>query len=115
MSSRSLIRPIFYHVVLPPRLPGREDGARMQLELTEELFRRFKEAVRELRNDAGEQLKTKYTAVLSSLEASESVLSGQRMTERSLQPQLGKLEASVPLILHIVQQNAGLLIWRRPR
>jgi len=107
-----VLRSLYHHLVLPPRQPGREDDWKLQLQLVEELLRRFRDAAQELKNYVPAQCADHYDAVIASLLASKAVSSAQAAQQQHLQTAFKALQPSRPLIIHITKQNAGLLVWR---
>ena len=110
--SDSVLRSLYYHLVLPPRQPGREEDWKLQSRLVEELLRRVKDAAQELKNLAPVQYADKYDAITASLLATKAVNTAQASQQQNLQKAFKGFQLPCPLIIHIAQQNAGLLVWK---
>ncbi|KAH8712053.1 hypothetical protein GQ44DRAFT_830197 [Phaeosphaeriaceae sp. PMI808] len=107
-----VLRSLYHHLVLPPRQPGREDDWKLQPRLIEELLRRVKDAAQELKNHASAQCANNYDAIIASLLASKAVNTAHASQQQDLQTAFKDFRLPCPLIIHITQQNAGLLVWR---
>jgi hypothetical protein len=115
LSAEFVLRSLYYHLVLPPRLPDCEDDWNTQAQLVEELLRRFENAAQELKDYALGQCGNKYYSVVASLLASKAVNVGHAAQQQDLQKAFKDLQPFCPLIIYIVQQNAGLLLWKYPQ
>lgn len=99
---------LFYHVVLPPRLPGRQDGQLVDVEHA--LLTRLLLASRAVRDLVDTNFRARWDSVRRSLGISKTVNLGGKLDKGSLLNELRGLQSDEFLILHIAQQNAGLLI-----
>ena len=108
--SISLLTSLFNHLALPLRLPGKHESKIEEIELA--LTVRLLDATRYLRlltgNDASEML----DYIRRSLEVCKLVNANGRLNKSSLLNAFRGLERREVLILHVAQQNAGLLIRR---
>ncbi|PVH96294.1 hypothetical protein DM02DRAFT_687922 [Periconia macrospinosa] len=115
VDSDSVLRSLYYHLVLPPRQPGREDDWTLQPRLVKELLRRVQEAAEELKNHAPAQCANKYDEIIASLLTSKAVNTAHASQQQHLQTAFKDFRLPCPLTIHIPQQNAGLLVWRDQR
>ena len=108
--SISLLTSLFNHLALPLQLPGKHESKIEEIELA--LTIRLLDATRYLRlltgNDASEML----DYIRRSLETCKLVNANGRLNKSSLLNAFRGLERREVLILHVAQQNAGLLIRR---
>lgn len=108
--SISLLTSLFNHLALPLRLPGKHESRIEEIGLA--LTVRLLDATRYLRsltdNDAGEML----DYIRRSLETCKLMNASGRLNKSSLLNAFRGLERKEVLILHVAQQNAGLLIRR---
>lgn len=106
----STLESLFNHVALPPRLPGEHDHKIEEIECA--LTVRLLSASRELRdlmyNDFGDQ----WDSIRRSLQTCKAVNAGGKLNKASLVTEFRSLERKDLLILHVAEQNAGLLIRR---
>lgn len=104
---------LYNHICLPPRLPGVQDANLAAVESA--LLERLHSAAVQLLSQVSEPLHSSYAALQTSLQACRSVHINRRLDRRMLAEELLKLQPDCILILHITEQNAGLLIWRQAR
>jgi hypothetical protein len=102
---------LFNHIVLPPRLPGKQDSQTEDIE--HGLITRVLLASRTVRNLVHIDYRDGWGSVHRSLQACKAANIGSRLDKKSLLTELRGLQSEDILILHIVQQNAGLLIRRQ--
>lgn len=109
-SLTSILESLFNHVALPPRLPGKRDHNIEEIECA--ITVRLLNASRDLRdlmyNDFGDQ----WDSIRRSLQVCKAVNAGGKLNKASLVTAFQKLERKDILILHVAEQNAGLLIRR---
>lgn len=112
VNPESVLRSLYHHLVFPPRQPDREDDWKLQDQLVQELLRRVKEAAQELKDLAPAQCANKYDAIIASLSASKAVNIAHASQQQHLQSAFKDFRLPCPLIIHVTQQNAGLLVWK---
>lgn len=103
----SLIEAVFYHLVLPPKLPRKFDGD--EVALTQNLSKRLLEALASLRL-MGEP--TTWDNLDASLKATGVVNQGSLAGDDLRDCFKSVLKSRITLALHVAQQNAALLIQR---
>lgn len=108
--SPSTLELIFNHVALPPRLPGRHDHRIEEIECA--LTVRLLNASRELRDLMYSDFGDQWDSIRRSLQICKTVNAGGRLNKVSLVTEFQRLERKDLLILHVTEQNAGLLIRR---
>jgi hypothetical protein len=106
--STSMIESVFNHVVLPPRLPGRQEADldNVTLALTQYLV----DASRRMGILLNGQFGSEWDSVRRLLECSRLLNLRGRLDRNSLLTAFRELEVNGLLILHIAEQNAGMLI-----
>jgi hypothetical protein len=109
-SSSVMLDLLFNHIVLPPRLPGKEDGRIEDIE--HGLITRVLLASRTVRDLVDISFRDRWDSIRRSLQACKAVNLGGKLDKKSLLTELRCLQSEDILILHIAQQNAGLLIRR---
>jgi hypothetical protein len=110
VSRSSLLESLVNHIALPPRLPGKVDGNVDQIQHA--LTGRLLDASRTLRDQTNGELSRQWESIRNILHISRTVNAGGKLNKTSLLTQFGRLERKYILILHIAEQNAGLLIRR---
>lgn len=103
----SLIEDVFHHLVLPPKLPRKSDGDKAAL--ADNLGKRLHEALAILRFVGNP---TAWDVLDASLRATRDVNQGFLTGDGLRDAFRAVVESSIWLALHIVQQNAALLIHR---
>lgn len=106
--SYKTLESIFSHVVLPPRLPGKQDD--WIEEVDRELLSRLQEAVKTVKSFSEEEDNSVWDAILKSLQACGLVENDRYINKTALLQALDNLEPCQSIILRIQEQNAGLLI-----
>ena len=109
-SNRPLLECLVNHVALPSRLPGKADSNVDQIQHA--LTSRLQDASRTLRNQMNGESSRQWECVRNILQICTTVNTGGKLNKISLLSQFGRLEHKDLLILHIAEQNAGLLIRR---
>jgi hypothetical protein len=99
---------LFNHLVLPPRLPGKQDNRIEDIE--HELITRALLASRTIRDLVDIDFRDRWDSVRRSLETCRAVNLGGKLDRTLLLKELRSIQSGEVLILHIAQQNAGLLI-----
>ncbi|EOD45616.1 hypothetical protein UCRNP2_7664 [Neofusicoccum parvum UCRNP2] len=105
-----LLEAQFNHIVLPARVPTKRDDNLAALETA--LTDRFVDASRVLRDCAEGDCYFDWDNVRRVLLSVKSINLGGKLDKRSLTLELGRLQYGDLLILHVAEQNAGLLIHR---
>ena len=110
VSRSSLLESLFNHIALPPRLPGKGDGNLNEIQ--DALTNCLLDASRTLRDQTTGELSRQWETIRNILHISKTVNAGGKLDKTSLLTQFRRLERKDLLILHIAEQNAGLLIRR---
>ncbi|KAI1854474.1 hypothetical protein JX266_000592 [Neoarthrinium moseri] len=107
MSSPALLDAVFNHLVLPRKLPGTQD-ARL-LDIQNDLVSRMIRACDCLRNMTNAKFTSTWDDLRESLKLCGMINQGY-LDKAKLKVQFRSLEPNTMLILHVVQQNAALLV-----
>ena len=102
---------VFNHLALPPRVPGREDPGLAQISY--DILERLINATRSMSNLPGNPFSRETECVRRSLQSCQIVNEGGKLTASSLLSVFRSLRVNDVLILHVTEQNAGLLIRRQ--
>jgi hypothetical protein len=102
---------LFNHFVLPPRLPGKQDSRIEDIEHS--LITRVLLASRTMRDLVNIDFRDRWDSVRRSLQTCKVVNLGGKLDKKSLVAEFRSLQSEDILILHVAQQNAGLLIRRQ--
>ena len=106
----SLLESIINHVALPPKLPGQAEENLNEIE--QELVTGLVSASRVLQDAIPTDDFQRWDSTRRMLQTCKELNSGGRLNKSSLLRNFRQLEAGDVLILHIIEQNAGLLIQR---
>lgn len=99
---------VFNHLVLPPQLPGKQD---VDIESSSnDILGRLMQATTTLSKLAGQEQVSVWAAVRESLRRCQYLHASGRLEKESLMSELRHLRRDQPLILHILEQNAALII-----
>ncbi|KAI1434570.1 hypothetical protein GGR50DRAFT_391374 [Xylaria sp. CBS 124048] len=102
-----LLDAVYNHLVLPPRVPGAQDA---DIESVSEcVLARFIHACESIIPLVGSPWSEAYQSVRFSLEACR-VLSSGRLEKSTVRQYLSQLQPGHVLILHVIEQNAALLV-----
>lgn len=101
---------LVHHIALPPRLPGRQDS-RLE-ELDEALTERLYDACCSLRKLPVERFSADWDCIRRILFTCKVVNAGGKLSKESLLTAFQELHGNDLLILHVVEQNAGILVRR---
>lgn len=111
----ALIDALLYHLTLPARLPGSEEYKNIDAEIV----RCFVNTAFKFKQELPAEYKTQYDQVARFLKASQAAttVNGGLSKEILLKEFVNFHAAGLGafLILHIGEQNAGLLIWKRDK
>jgi hypothetical protein len=109
MATMALLESTFNHLVLPPKLPGQRD---IDIEgIERDILIRLKRACDTLGKSTGQQFVETWASVSHSLRVCLNVNTG-RLEKISMMQEFCNLQRNDLLILHVVEQNAALLIRR---
>jgi len=109
-SSSNFLETVFNHVALPPRLPDQHEKSIDQIERA--LADRMLDAVKIVRNFTDGHFSSHWEHTRRILQVCKTVNTGGRLNKTSLLTELRDLQHRDILILHIAEQNAGLLVRR---
>jgi len=109
--NNSLLESLVNHITLPPHLPGKAENRISQVEhaLTDCLL----DASRTIRDLTNDQLSHQWECIRNILQICKVVNAGGKLNKTSLLTEFRRLEHNGYLILHIAEQNVGLLIRRQ--
>lgn len=105
-----LLNALVNHIGLPPRLPGKQEEGIDEIE--DALTVRLLNACRALRDLTEGELSQQWDRTRKILQICKVVNAGGKLDKASLLSEFQALERKDLLILHVTEQNAGLLIRR---
>jgi hypothetical protein len=108
----ALLESVFNHLVLPPKLPGRQDVEKDDIETN--ILTRLIHACDTLSELSDQEFTRTWTSLLKSLRIWSSVNQGH-LEKNSMLHEFNNLQQNDLLILHVVEQNAALIIRRHVR
>lgn len=108
----ALLESLFNHLVLPPKLPGQQDTDTERI--NESILTRLIHACNTLGKLPGQEFAEAWASICHSLRLCLHLHQG-RLEKRSMLYEFCRLQPNHLLILHIVEQNAALLIRRQVR
>ncbi|KAH8689142.1 hypothetical protein BGW36DRAFT_442375 [Talaromyces proteolyticus] len=109
-STGRVLSQIINHIALPPKLPGRrEDNLAF---IDENLAKRLRDSCRILRDYTRDEISHQWDTLCSILQTCRKLNTGGRLENSRLLTEFALLESRHLLILHVTEQNAGLLIRR---
>ena len=108
----SILESIFSHVALPPRLPAKQEGRTDQIRIECALIDRLLDASRTLGVLTSNKFGNQWECIRRLLLTCKVVNAGAKLNKTSLLNEFRILEHKDLLILHVAEQNAGLLIRR---
>lgn len=106
-STNPIMESLINHIVLPPRLPGRDDRNE---KLENGLIDHFITASKAMRDITNDKLSENWDWVRRSLETAKVLNARGKLTKATLLSEFRSLQQNVYLILNIAEQNAALLI-----
>lgn len=109
--SSILLECLVNHVALPPRLPGKQEENVIQIE--QDLLARLQDAVRVLRDLYDGGLGDHWDRVRLVLEICKTLNARRKLDKARMLVEFERLQRDVPLILHVTEQNTGLIVWRQ--
>jgi hypothetical protein len=101
---------VYNHIALPSQLPGKED-VRID-EISNDLIIRLLDASRHLKDVTNSNLCDSWDSIRRSLQTCRILNLGSTLNSKSLVSEFRALEGNEIIILHVSEQNAGLLIRR---
>ncbi len=101
---------LIHHVALPPRLPGRREGRIDTIELA--LVNRLLDATRTLCSVSDGALYRHWDTTCRTLQVCKELNAGGKLSKASLITEFRTQGVGELLILHVTEQNAGLLVRR---
>ena len=113
-SALSVLESLCNHVALPPRLPGKQEHSINQIEhaLTERLLDASR-TLRDLVNLTNNGFGVQWDCIRRVLQTCKAINTGGKLNATSLLTEFRQVERNDLLILHVAEQNAGLLIRRQ--
>jgi len=105
-----LLRSVYNHVVLPPDIPGRLDSN--LLAINQDLLLRVQNACSEVASATGAEFGREINFLRKSLNYCWCIHISQYLDSSQLQSAFRDLNDGESLIIHVVEQNAGLLVRR---
>ncbi|KAF7931332.1 hypothetical protein BELL_0384g00070 [Botrytis elliptica] len=108
-TTNSVMESLVNHIVLPPRLPGRDDRNEG---LESAIIDHFITASRTMRSITRDKLSENWDWIRRSLETAKALNARGRLSRDTLLSEFQSLQKNVYLILNIAEQNAALLIYR---
>jgi hypothetical protein len=109
MADSALLEAVFNHLVLPPKLPERQDTDIESIQ--QSILSRLIRACETLEQSTGNEFRDTWTSVRRSLLVCRDTNLGH-LEKVSMLTAFADLGANDILILHVVEQNAALLIRR---
>jgi hypothetical protein len=103
-----MLESVFNHIALPPLLPSKQETNLDKIELA--LAQKLLDASRTLRDSTNERFGSEWDSVRRSLESCILLNTGGRLNQTSLLAAFRELDVNGLLILHVAEQNAGILI-----
>lgn len=102
---------LFHHIVLPAKLPG---NAENELHVTEkDLIRRLIEAIDLVKHALGDETAVEYDTLRKCIQTCDVLNEDGRLKKSTLLDAFQEFEHGDSLVLHVKEQNAGLLIYRK--
>ena len=99
---------VFNHLVLPPQLPGTQDA---NIESTgDAIIIRLVQATSTLSRLAGQEQTSPWRAIRQYLRRCQSLHAHGRLEKLSLISKFRNFDHEQPLLLHIAEQNAALIV-----
>ncbi|ATZ54876.1 hypothetical protein BCIN_11g01980 [Botrytis cinerea B05.10] len=108
-TTNSIMESLVSHIVLPPRLPGKDDRNEG---LESAIVDHFIVASRAMRSITRDKMSENWDWIRRSLETAKLLNARGRLSRDTLLSEFQSLQKNVCLILNIAEQNAGLLIYR---
>ena len=104
----SVLKEVFNHLVLPPQLPGKQDA---NIESTgDDIVVRLVHATDTLSRLAGHEQTSPWHAIRQYLHRYQFLHIHGRLEKLSLTSKLRNFDQEQPLLLHVAEQNAALIV-----
>ena len=104
----SVFMEVFNHLVLPPQLPGKQD---VKIETTgDAIIVRLIQATYTLSRLASQEKTSPWYTIRQYLRRYQSLHANGRLEKLSLISEFRKFNREKPLLLHIAEQNAALIV-----
>jgi hypothetical protein len=104
----SVFMEVFNHLVLPPQLPGKQDA---NIEsIGDAIVDRLIQATSTLTRLTVQDYACPWNAIRQYLHRFQSLHAHGRLEKLSLISKLGNFDQEQPLLLHIAEQNAALIV-----
>ncbi|KAF9883007.1 hypothetical protein FE257_004347 [Aspergillus nanangensis] len=113
-SENEILAKVFSHIALPPKLPGRRERDDEALAVDHDMILRMLQALAILQEDEEEGPRSAWGVVEKSLRLCNFLNSTGYVNKAAFRKSLQQLTVDNPIILHVAQQNACLII-RNPR
>lgn len=107
-SPLSTLEHVFNHIVLPPKLPGRQDEDIREVEKS--LGFRMLFAVQQFRTHANDDVAPTWRRVAAALKACTVMDEYEAVDENAILSDLQKVNPEQAIILYLKEQNAALII-----
>jgi hypothetical protein len=104
---------VFNHLVLPPRLPGKQDAKIATTGIA--IIVRLIQATSTLSQLGSEEQKSVWNTIGLNLRRYQSLHEDGRLEKLSLVSKFRNFDKEQPLLLHIAEQNAALIIRHNTR
>lgn len=109
-ASRSMLESLVNHVALPPQLPGKQENSIEHIERA--LTDRLADASCIIRNLTNHECFETWDRMRSLLQTCKTLNAGRKLNKKLLIQEFQRLDHKGQLVLHVTEQNAGLLIRR---
>ena len=100
----------FNHIVLPPKLPGQQDGETVTHDVDRELTRRLLESTKFFQETLDDEAVLAWNYIEKSLNACRLVKTDGFVNKTLLLDVFQEVELDTALIIHVAQQNASILV-----
>ncbi|KAI9771414.1 MAG: hypothetical protein M1839_002804 [Geoglossum umbratile] len=108
-----ILESVFNHIALPPRLPAKQEDRADQIRIERALIDLLLYAVRTLRDIKGCGFSGYWESISHALQTCGTLNSGGKLDKTALFEEFTRIPVVRFVILHVAEQNAGLLIRRR--
>lgn len=104
-----LLQSVLNHAILPPKIPGERETS--YEELSDDLLERLLRACKQAEGQASQPYASAIQSLRESLQTCR-VLNRGRLDRETMLQSFNQLEPQNVLILHVIEQNAAILIRR---
>ena len=105
-----LLELVYNHIALPRKLPDRGDDGRVAFAVEQNLINRCIDACRVVVERADTQYSHQWERTRRVLQSCKEINIGGRIDKSALLREFQSFDKDFCLIIHIVEQNAGLLV-----